>query len=406
MTSTYFYFLPILSADCSWSAFRWQACARSNATLADFSQCFNDAAAAPLANLMPLVVTAAQSWFDEATPIEKFDANLVIIVLPASVLNEPQILERCRKLHAQGYHLGLNVDAGTAVRHIPLAGFDHLQLDANFTRCDLAENDLTFCSDAGFRKISTHVTTHEMFEWLSGKDFDLFDCNFLTVRNPHCTKDPDLTRLKMLKLLSLVEKDGNTHEIEAIFREEPKLSYNLLRLVNSVAVGARTRISSFSQAIAILGRRQLQRWLQLLIYANNLAEGNTPNPLMQIAAARGRLLELLSGAIEPKPDLPELSDKAFITGLFSLLEVLLHMPMDQILKELPLHDEVTMALKSPAQGGLLGQLLLAITAGESGDFETAENLLSSLGISPEIHAKAQVAAYYWAARINDSHHED
>ena len=82
------------------------------------------------------------------------------------------------------------------------------------------------------------------------------------------------------------------------------------------------------------------------------------------------------------------------------------MPMDQILKELPLHDEVAMALKSPTHGGLLGQLLLAITAGESGDFETAETLLTRLGISPETHAKAQVAAYYWAARINHSHHDD
>lgn len=76
------------------------------------------------------------------------------------------------------------------------------------------------------------------------------------------------------------------------FSAKSRSLYNLLRLVNSVAVGARTRISNFSQAIAILGRRQLQRWLQLLIYANNLAEGNSWNPLMQLAATRGRLIEL------------------------------------------------------------------------------------------------------------------
>jgi c-di-GMP-related signal transduction protein len=80
--------------------------------------------------------------------------------------------------------------------------------------------------------------------------------------------------------------------------------------------------------------------------------------------------------------------------------------MDQILKELPLHDEVATALLSPALGGLLGELLFAITCGESGNFSRAAAILSKYGISPETHAKAQVSAYFWAARINDDNHAD
>jgi EAL and modified HD-GYP domain-containing signal transduction protein len=244
-----------------------------------------------------------------------------------------------------------------------------------------------------------------MFGWLTEKKFDWCDSHFLTVRNPLAGPEPDLTRLKLLKLLNLVRQDGDTREIEGIFREEPKLSYNLLRLVNSVAVGARTRISNFSQAIAILGRRQLQRWLQLLIYADNLANGNAPNPLMQLAAARGRLMELLSVAIEPEPDIPDLSDNAFMTGLFSLLDVLINLPMKEILKELPLQPEVVDALNSPADDGIFGQLLSAIIAGESGNFSDAEAIFSGLGISPATHAKSQVTALYWAARINIDNHD-
>ncbi|MEI7429726.1 MAG: HDOD domain-containing protein [Betaproteobacteria bacterium] len=372
----------------------------------DFVRCFADSSIETLANLLPMVVTADQNWLEQPEFIEKFDANQVVIVFPSTTLDSPQALERCQQLQAQGYHFGMHINTPAIVKRIPLAGFDYLQFDAAFARNELPASERSYCADAGFRKIASKVTSREMFDWLSEQGFDVHDCSFLTERDHHSTKAPDLTRLKILKLLSLVEKDGNTQEIEAIFREEPKLSYNLLRLVNSVAVGARTRISSFSQAIAILGRRQLQRWLQLLIYANNLSEGNAPNPLMQIAAARGRLLELLSAAIEPKPDLSDLSDKAFMTGLFSLLEVLIHMPMNQILKELPLHDEVSAALISPALSGILGELLLAITSGESGNFSTAEDILSKLGITPETHAKAQIAAYYWAARINDSNEDD
>jgi len=63
---------------------------------------------------------------------------------------------------------------------------------------------------------------------------------------------------------------------------------------------------------------------------------------MQLAAARGRQMELLCTAIVPKPDIPDLCDNAFMTGLFSLLDILINLPMSEILKELPLEDEVWM----------------------------------------------------------------
>ncbi|MBL0207879.1 MAG: hypothetical protein IPP84_07880 [Propionivibrio sp.] len=144
----------------------------------------------------------------------------------------------------------------------------------------------------------------------------------------------------------------------------------------------------------------MQRWLQLLIYANNLSDGNAPNPLMQLAAARGRQMELLSAEIDPPPGLPELTDNAFMTGLFSLLDILINMPMSEILAELPLHSEVEDALSSPDDDGILGQLLSGVIAGESGDYAKAASIFSCLGISAAAHAKSQVAALYWACRIN------
>ena len=235
---------------------------------------------------------------------------------------------------------------------------------------------------------------------MATKSFDYCDSHYLTTRNRSFGKEPDLTRLKLLKLLNIVKQDGDTREIEAIFREEPKLSYNLLRLVNSVAVSARMKISSFSQAIAILGRRQLQRWLQLLVYANNLADSNTPNPLMQIAAARARQMELLTLSIVPEAEAHEVSSNAFMAGLFSLLDVLINLPMQEIVRELPMHDSVVGALLSPGSEGLLARLLAAIVTAESGDLGSAAEAFRQLGVDPALLAKTQVAAFYWASRIN------
>jgi len=407
MASPFFFFRPVLAADSSWAAFDWQSSNRATTYGADYIRCYSNAGVAPLAGTMPLITPIDPDDLSNSDFLDTFEASQVTLVLPTSVLDDKRAMERCRHLSAQGYRFGLDVDNTEILKNIPISDFDALRFDAAFARQELSALNLMYLNDAGFRKIATDVGTYEMFGWLQEKGFELYGSHFLTARNPLAGKEPDLTRLKLLKLLNIVKQDGDTREIEAIFREEPKLSYNLLRLVNSVAVGARTKISSFSQAIAILGRRQLQRWLQLLIYANNLADGNTPNPLMQIAAARGRQMELLSASIAPEPDIPDLCDNAFMTGLFSLLDILINLPMSDILKELPMQDEVVEALLSPSNGGVLGVLLTAVASAEAGNFPAAEAAYEKLGIDAAAVAKAQVAAFYWACRINvENNHDD
>jgi EAL and modified HD-GYP domain-containing signal transduction protein len=372
---------------------------------AELTRCYFESAAAPLASLLPMIAPLPATAIEKSEFFTAFGERQVIFVVPGASLENPRVLSLCKHLRSQGYRFGVQVDNLAMLRTIPVAVFDYLQFDATQARQEISASELAFATDLGFRKIAAKVGSHEMFGWLAEKSFHWSDSHFLVSHNPHNAKEPDLTRLKLLKLLNLVRQDGDTREIEGIFREEPKLSYNLLRLVNSAAVGARTRISNFSQAIALLGRRQLQRWLQMLIYADHLADGHAPNPLMQLAAARGRQMELLSAALVPPPDLSDVSDNAFLIGLFSLLDVLLNLPIKEILKELPMHDAVADALLARGQGGVLGQLLAAIIAGEAGQFSSAEAALRELGIDAITHAKAQVAALHWANLINIDHHD-
>ena len=400
MSAPYFFFRPILAVDRSWAAFDWQSAAPFTTDRDDLIRCFEELDAAVQGKLLPLVALLNPAVFEEASFFKNFNSRRVIFILPASCLENQSIVTQCSTLRTQGHRFGMSIDNAPQLLKVAVSAFDYLWIDAAFARQELSASDLDYTEGMGFHKIASNVGSHEMHGWLTDKKFGWTDSHFLTSHNPLGGKEPDLTRLKLLKLLNLVRQDGDTRAIEEVFREEPKLSYNLLRLVNSVAVGARTRISNFSQAIAILGRRQLQRWLQLLIYANNLAEGHSPNPLMQIAAARGRQMELLCTALSPRPDSPELCDNAFMIGLFSLLEVLINLPMKDILAELPMQDEVTSALTARAHGGVLGQLLAAIIAGESGDFSDAEAILGKLGISAATHTKAQLAGLHWASRIN------
>ena len=244
--------------------------------------------------------------------------------------------------------------------------------------------------------IGTAVQSQNDRHWLIENGASLTSAEYLLTRATDGEKT-DTTRIKLLRLLALISEDADTPALEAIFKEEAKLAYSLLRLVNSAAVAPRNPITSFGQAINLLGRRQLQRWLQLLVYAdpNN---GAQPNPLLQFAAARGRLLELLVGHVPQAATLECPQDAAFMTGTFSLLDVLLKMSLPSILQQLPLADAVNSALSEHA--GDLGALLLVVKFTAEGRLDKAAEQLGKLGISPTDFLRAQCKALAWAARIH------
>ena len=400
----YSFFRPIVAADRSWAAFDWQ-CARPQAIDGELVAYWREhTCLAELAGLLPMLVVAGANAADDTALSDDPALERSVIVLPEAVLDNASALARYAGLRRRGRHFALRIGRRQMLGEVPYA-FDHLWLDAALARQEFSASDFAFIDETGLNTIASGVRSHEMFGWLVDKGFNWSSSHFLTARNPLNAREPDLARLKLLKLLNLVREDGDTRVLEEVFREEPKLSYNLLRLVNSVALGCGTRITNFAQAITILGRRQLQRWLQMLVYADRLAAGAAPNPLMQLAARRARQMELLSVALTRDSDAEaseaaELADNAFMVGLFSLLEVLINLPTKEIVKELPIHEATANALINHGHGGLLGQLLTGVVAGEAGDFAGAEKILRALGIDAEVYAKAQLDALRWAVNIN------
>ncbi len=395
----YHFFRPLLAPNQGWSAFSWQthpACTTEHTQFSTLA-----ATAAPLAQLFPIYLPGQPGWLGDgsylATLTRLGDAR-GIPCLPASVIDDPAAIAACRSMRSRGAHVAIEVPDAETLHRLDLATVDQIVIDAALARQKIPLIDLINAYQQGYSLVARNVITHELFDWACAKRFVLTTSEFVSQTDPRQPVDADTTRLKLLKLLSLVVQDADTREIEEIFRQEPKLSYNLLRLVNSVAVGPKTPITGFNQAITVLGRRQLQRWLQLLIYANQFTQANQPNPLLQLAAARGRQMELLSAGRAADIDVADVGEAAFMVGIFSLLDTLLRMPMQDILASLPLAPSLSEALRE--RTGFFGRLLSTITAAESGDFDTAATLLDGIGISPTEHATAQVSAYSWACRIN------
>jgi EAL and modified HD-GYP domain-containing signal transduction protein len=100
---------------------------------------------------------------------------------------------------------------------------------------------------------------------------------------PKATGAQAASRAHALQMVQLVAADADTHEIEALLRRDPTLSYNLLRLVNSLGMSAGRRITSFSQALLILGRQQLRRWLNLMLFAARQGDQRSAMLLARVA---------------------------------------------------------------------------------------------------------------------------
>ena len=218
-------------------------------------------------------------------------------------------------------------------------------------------------------------------QWLSG--------DWYLAPPPRSTSTQAASRALSLKLMQLVATDADTCEIEAIFRQEPVLAYHLLRLVNSLGVGVGRHISSFSQAILILGRQQLKRWLNLMLFAASRDDYRSAMLIARVAV-RARSMELLAKAVGLDRWHQE---QAFMVGMFSLLGVLFGMPLPEILAPLKLSDLLDDALL--AHEGDIGRFLQCIESSERLDEMHVLALLAQIGLSTEDWNRLTLEAHLW-----------
>lgn len=210
---------------------------------------------------------------------------------------------------------------------------------------------------------------------------------------PTVKSDPTARSL-LLKLLSLVTRDAESAEIEALIKRDANLAYKLLRLVNSVAFMPGRHIESFSQALVLLGRRQLQRWLMLLLFARPPGSEKA-NPLMPQAAMRANLLESIAKHRGmPRDDW----DHAFMIGMFSLLDSLFGQPLADVLAPLHLSDAVTQALLGGH--GPFAPFLHAVRMGEGAPTAGLATALGDIGLSHEAWGASLFEAARWAVMVS------
>jgi len=225
--------------------------------------------------------------------------------------------------------------------------------------------------------------------------FDYFHGGFAAQTLPRADEAAtDPHKLQLLHVLRLLQSNAETAEIAAALRQDPPLSFRILRYLSSPLLGLNRRVESLSQALTILGRQRLMRWLAVLLFSvHEPAVGDWL--LIESALTRGRLMELLGNRVLPGQP----ADALFLTGIFSCLEQLLRRPLAELLDEIPLAEDVRAALLRGE--GPYAPLLTLVEAAEAFDQARIAYCAAVLAVPADAVNHALLAATAWASEVSE-----
>ena len=323
--------------------------------------------------------------------------NKVILEILETVKPTEPLLARVAELKELGFKFALDdvIDHSAEVDQL-LGLVDVVKIDLQGVAPAALGHLTASVRKSGKKLLAEKVETQQEFRLCQELGFDYFQGYYFA--RPVILSGRKITPSEMviLHLLELINSDADDATIETAVKRDALISLNLLRLVNSRAAGPEHRIESVAEALTGLGRKQLRRWLQILMFAAPGSKVELNSPLLQLATTRGKLLELMSLQVRPEDVLG--AERAFTVGIMSLADVLFSMPMVDILDNVELADDVRSALLGRA--GDLGAMLDVVERLEQADtgreFTAA---LRKLDLTSKQVREIELAAFDWVREL-------
>jgi EAL and modified HD-GYP domain-containing signal transduction protein len=242
--------------------------------------------------------------------------------------------------------------------------------------------------------VASNIQTLEEYGVCTKLPFAFYQGPFITARENLSAPGMDAGRIKILDLLNKLRSDAEVAELATLIKQNIALAYKLLRYINSPGIGLTHTIVTPEQALMVLGRQKLYRWLTILLFTS----AKTPGldwAVMENALIRARLAELIAQKAK-KLNAGE-CDELFVAGMFSLLDVVLATPLDKVLRQVKLPEPVSEALLV-RQGKYAPYLALAIACEESDNANIAV-LAGAVGLDVWRVNAYHLDAMLWAQQV-------
>lgn len=300
--------------------------------------------------------------------------------------------DRIRDLREFGYHF--------AIRNLPVHCYEDyapILSQMDYVLIDCQEIDAVKAS-LYFRKLypdicicASNIPDMETFEELSPTEtISLFEGTFF--RMPVTRGEHKVAPLKInyISLLNLIEEDDfDLTKAADIIRQDTALIISLLRLANTRSFNS--EITSVRVAVSMLGQKDLTRWIQTTVIEKLCSD--KPNELMRLSLLRAKFAENLA----PVFHMAMRSQELFLTGLFSILDIILDCSMEEALSMVRVSDKIRTALLEHT--GPLAEVLNFIVKYESAEWQEVSRQLVLKNIEISDVSQAWVSSLQWYAKL-------
>jgi c-di-GMP-related signal transduction protein len=317
-----------------------------------------------------------------------------VVEILETVAPDEMTIARCHQLKAAGYLIALDDFTMDDPRQSLIDLADIIKVDLKLTPATQLAAMVARYNVPARRMLAEKVETYEEFVAAAKLGFFYFQGYFF--RKPEmlaASSIPEnhITYLLMLQAVSRRELDLN--EIENLLKRDPALCYRLLRHLNSAAFCLPTQIRSVRHALSMLGAQTIRRWMRLIALIG--ASHNRPSDLVLSALVRARFGELVAGTLDCD------ESTFFLTGLLSLIDAILAIPMARAVEIIPLDQEIRAVLlgnRSPCPLSVFYQLMLAL---EPGEWQTVRELAKQLQFTENKVAEMYWQAMHWARAMSN-----
>lgn len=306
-----------------------------------------------------------------------FDEKKLVIQIEENILVNPEARNIVLKYRNNGYRIAvIGFDFNRRFMNI-LPDIDIIKVDFSNLQNEGIDAVCKLTKSLGKKLAASGINSPEARELALSYDCDYFQGE--SVSEMLSTKVHKMERLEsnFYRLMAAISKEiPDFDEISKIISLDVTLSYSLLKLVNSAYFALPNRVKDIKQALTILGLGQLKQWIYLLSFSD---DGGVSDELIKTSFLRAVFCQEVSQYIR---EIPISRQEAYLLGMFSTLGVLLEVPIDNAIAQLPLSDEL--------KGGLVGEpgrcadLLALCTSYEKGKWIEVGNLARTLGLSEGI----------------------
>ncbi|OMH30383.1 EAL and HDOD domain-containing protein [Motiliproteus sp. MSK22-1] len=340
---------------------------------------------------VPLFISLSQQVLQKGY-IPELPKKQVVLQIPSDTQMTAQVFGTIQMLSQQGYRLALDGFALQADK-VPLLKYMRVvKLDIQTLPLDKLKKLRLVLSRSRAKVLAQNIANIKELNQCKQLKFDLFQGPFISRPVRVLGKKLPGNSVALLQLLQELQKPStDINAIEALIILDPVLTYKILRVVNSAAYNLTKKIESLNQAVVMMGLDQVRKWATLIALSSN---DDKPEELSRNMLVRGRLCSLLA---EQQGDAnPE---TAFMVGILSQLDVLMDITMEDVLKQVPLDDEIKEAIGQ--KEGVLGDILASVECHEQGDWDRLETMISNKGFFEAAYRHSLTWAQYTMQTLTD-----